>query len=96
LSGGIYVEQIKNWLDYFPKEQLLIIKTEDFYAHTGQVFSEVFNFLDISESASKEYELNYVDEYSQMPPEIELKLTDYFKPYNQELSDLLKENFNWS
>ncbi|MEG4575936.1 Wzt carbohydrate-binding domain-containing protein [Microcoleus sp. N3A4] len=96
LSRGIYVEQIKNWLDYFPREQLLILKSEDFYAHTGQVFSEVLNFLDISESASKEYEINHVDEYSQMPPKIERELTDYFKPYNQELSDLLKEDFSWS
>ncbi|MEG5038352.1 MULTISPECIES: Wzt carbohydrate-binding domain-containing protein [unclassified Microcoleus] len=96
LSRGIYVEQIKNWLDYFPREQLLILKTEDFYENTGKVFSEVLNFLDISASAIKDYEITHVDHYSQMPPEIEQKLTNYFTPYNQELSDLLKENFKWT
>ncbi|HEY9295177.1 MAG TPA: sulfotransferase domain-containing protein, partial [Phormidium sp.] len=96
LSRGIYVEQIKNWLDYFPREQLLILKSEDFLANPGKVFSEVLDFLDITASAIKEYEINNIEDYSKMPPEIEQQLTDYFKPYNQELSDLLKEDFTWT
>ena len=96
LSRGIYVEQIKNWLDYFPREQLLILKSEDFMANPAKVFSEVLDFLDITASAIQEYEINNIEDYSKMPPEIEQQLTDYFKPYNQELSDLLKEDFTWS
>lgn len=96
LSRGIYVEQIKNWLDYFSREQLLIIKSEDFYANTDKVFSQVLDFLDISASGIKEYEINHVEDYSKMPPEIEQQLINYFQPYNQELSDLLQEDFTWS
>ena len=96
LSRGIYVEQIKNWLDYFPREQLLILKSEDFLANPGKVFSQVLDFLEISASAIKEYEINNIEDYSKMPPEIEQQLTEYFKPYNQELSELLKEDFTWS
>jgi ABC-type polysaccharide/polyol phosphate transport system ATPase subunit len=96
LSRGIYVDQIKNWLDYFPREQLLILKYEDFQANSGKVFSRVLNFLDISASAVKEYEINSAEDYSKMPEAIEQQLTSYFKPYNQELSDFLKEDFNWS
>lgn len=96
LSRGIYVEQIKNWLNYFPREQLLILKSEDFYANTSKVFSEVLDFLDISASTLEEYEIHSVEDYSKMPAEIEQELTNYFKPYNQELSDLLKQDFTWS
>ncbi|MEG4146070.1 ATP-binding cassette domain-containing protein [Microcoleus sp. Pol12B5] len=96
LSRGIYVEQIRNWLDYFPREQLLILKSEDFEANTDKVFSEVLDFLDISAIASKQYEINAIEEYSKIPAAIEQQLTDYFKPYNQELSDLLKQDFTWS
>jgi Sulfotransferase domain len=96
LSRGVYVEQIKNWLDYFPREQLLILKSEDFQANPGKVFSEVLDFLDISASAIKEYEMNNVEDYSNMPTAIEQELIGYFKPYNQQLSDLLNEDFSWS
>ncbi|NJK74003.1 MAG: ATP-binding cassette domain-containing protein [Microcoleus sp. SU_5_6] len=96
LSRGIYVDQIKNWLDYFPREQLLILKCEDFEANPAKVFSRVLNFLDISVSAVKEYEISSAGDYSKMPGDIERGLTNYFAPYNQELSDLLKEDFNWS
>ena len=96
LSRGIYVEQIRNWLDYFAREQLLILKSEDFEANTDKVFSQVLDFLDISAIASKEYDINAIEEYSQIPAAIEQQLTDYFKPYNQELSDLLKQDFTWS
>lgn len=96
LSRGIYVEQIKNWLDYFPREQLLILKSEDFQLSPSKLFLQVLDFLDISASAIKEYDINNIGEYSKMPAEIEQQLTNYFKPYNQELSDLLKEDFSWS
>src|SRR5205814_1065061 len=31
LSRGIYVEQLQQWMSYFPKEQFLILKSEDLY-----------------------------------------------------------------
>lgn len=96
LSRGIYVEQIKNWLDYFPREQLLILKSEDFQANPGKEFAKVLDFLDISASTVKEYEVNSVEDYSKMPEAIEQELISYFEPYNRELSELLKEDFTWS
>lgn len=96
LSRGIYVQQIKNWLDYFPREQLLILKSEDFQANPGKEFAKVLDFLDISASAVKEYEVNSAEDYSKMPEAIEQELTSYFAPYNQELSELLKEDYSWS
>ncbi len=96
LSRGIYVEQIKNWLDYFPREQLLILKSEDFQKDSGKVFSRVLDFLDINASAVKEYQSNSAEDYSNMPKAIEQELIGYFQPYNQQLSDLLKEDFSWS
>ena len=32
LSRGIYVEQLQAWMHVFPREQFLILKSEDFYA----------------------------------------------------------------
>lgn len=53
LSRGIYVKQIKNRLDFFAREQLLILKSEDFEANTDKLFSDVLDLLDISAIASK-------------------------------------------
>jgi ABC-type polysaccharide/polyol phosphate transport system ATPase subunit len=96
LSRGIYVDQIKNWLDYFPREQLLILQSEAFQANPGKVFSRVLDFLDIDAGAVKEYEMSSVEDYSNMPRAIDRELTSYFAPFNRELSDLLQEDFSWS
>jgi len=45
LSRGLYFEQIKNWHSVFPKEQMLILRSEDFFRNTATEFRKVLAFL---------------------------------------------------
>ncbi len=45
LSRGIYVDQLQTWMSLFPREQFLILKSEEFYADPG---SSVKQVLDLS------------------------------------------------
>lgn len=95
LTRGIYVTQLKNWFKFFPRNQFLILKSEDFYFNTSDVYNKVLKFLELPEYNLQQYKQFKMRPYSSMNDEIRKKLTDYFTPYNKELYKLLGTNFNW-
>jgi len=52
---GMYYQQVKAYLEYFPKDQIKIILFEDFIADTSTVMKEVCKFLGISHSFYEGY-----------------------------------------
>jgi len=45
LARGRYAEQLECWLAHLPREQLLILRSEDFYAHPQQALERATAFL---------------------------------------------------
>jgi hypothetical protein len=100
LSKGIYVDQLRRWLDLFPREQFLILKSEDFYADPATSFKEVQTFLGLPEielhgrkKGFKQYNNNAYS--SEMDPATRKRLIEYFEPHNARLYELLEVNFEW-
>lgn len=95
LDRGIYVEQLKRWFSIFPKEQILILKSEDFFAEPAKDFSRVLNFLNLPQWKITEYNRFNGLEYQDMNPATRKQLIDYFKPHNQRLYEFLGMSFDW-
>lgn len=95
LARGRYIEFIKNWLDFFPKEQLLILKSEDFYAGAATTVKQVLEFLDLPEYQLPEYQNANPGSYQPISDSVRDWLSDYFTPYSQELEEYLGRRFNW-
>ncbi len=98
LARGIYADQLQRWMNYFPKEQFLIIKSEDFYATPDRKLQEIFLFLGLPEVApvQQEYKQFGRSTYqAKMEPEMRKRLLTYFEPYNERLSTLLGRDFGW-
>jgi hypothetical protein len=47
--GSLYYNHLKTWMDCFPKENFLVLKTDDFEKNTDAVLSALSSFLMISE-----------------------------------------------
>ena len=45
LSRGRYAEQLDAWLDVFPRENLLVLRSEDFVADADRLMNRVFAFI---------------------------------------------------
>ncbi len=96
LARGIYIDQIKHWMNYFPKEQFLIIQSEEFFADPEAILKKVHTFLGI-----QHYPLNNYSRYNPDPDSIKpdekvmTQLADYFRPYNKALEEFLGRKFNW-
>ena len=101
VARGKYAEQLENWFRYFPREQFLIIKSEDFYEKPHAIMQETFDFLGVPASMHKkqpgDYKTYNNSKYgeSKLSPEVRKRLTDYFAPHNERLYALLGRDFSW-
>jgi len=95
LERGIYLDQLKNWFEYFPQKQFLILKSEDFFSNPQSCMDEFFKFLGISEFEVKNFEKFQSGEYKKMSESTRQKLDEFFKPYNQRLYKFLGADFSW-
>lgn len=97
LDRSIYVDKLKRWMKIFPKEQFLIIQSEDFLKNTSEVFNRTLKFLNLPQWKLKEYKQfnkSHPKEI-QIEPNFRKQLVDFFKPHNEELFQFLGVNYHW-
>jgi hypothetical protein len=92
---GLYVKFLKIWLNLFPREQLLILKSEDLFKTPKSELNKIFKFLDLPEHSLQEYPKYNAGNYKSVDVEVYKILVDFYRPYNQELEDLLGMKFGW-
>jgi hypothetical protein len=98
LYKGIYVEHLARWAEHFDREQMLILKSEDFFARPQEVLQQVFRFLDLPEwepDPSEFERKRNTRRYEKMDPETRRSLEEYFEPHNQRLYDFLGRDLGW-
>ena len=107
LSRGIYVDQLQRWMGFFPKEQFLILKSEDLYSDPESTVKLTLEFLGVPGAMSKERKefKQYRDpsprgyknkeKPATMDPEVRRDLGEYFKPHNARLYEFLGRDFGW-
>ena len=99
VSRGIYVDQLLRWFEFFSKEQMLILKSEDFFERPLETLKVVLTFLDLPDwqpEASELQQRRHTGTYRQkMDLSTRRRLEAYFEPYNQRLYECLEVDFGW-
>lgn len=95
LTRGYYAKQLTEWYKYFPKEQLLVVQSEEFYKDTPRVYNEIVEYLGLNSYTLPVFEAKNALKYAKMAPETKEKLKAYFAPKNEELYELLGKRFDW-
>ena len=98
LSRGIYVDQLLRWSRFFSDEQMLVLKSEDFFERPRETLKVVLDFLDLPEwePESREIRHRHKGRYEQkMDPDTRRRLEEYFEPHNQRLYEYLGVDFGW-
>jgi hypothetical protein len=99
VSRGIYVDQLLRWFEVFSKEQMLILKSEDFFERPIETLKVVLTFLDLPDWQPEPSELQqrrHTGAYKQkMDPSTRRRLEAYFEPHNQRLYEYLDVDFGW-
>lgn len=94
---GEYAPQIRNWLEHFPREQLLVIYAEDLYRKTTETFAEVCAFLGVpyAEMATTEGYNSMPGSKDRPPQETVDALREHFGPLQAEVEELVGRPAPW-
>jgi hypothetical protein len=93
-ARGIYVDQLKRWHEHFDPDQLLVLKSEDYFADPVGTMHRVHEFLGLPKS-DEIIERRKKQPYQPMDPATRRRLEEYFEPHNQELYEYLGVDFSW-
>jgi hypothetical protein len=95
-ARGEYADQLERWLECFPREQLLILKSEAVFERPEEHLPRILDFLGLPADGGIEYSReNAVAPAHGMDAETRSRLTRYFAPLNERLSQLVGIDFGW-
>lgn len=96
-TRGHYSEQIKKYLNYFPRSNLLLLSSEKFFAEPQNTLQQIFRFVGVdADFVNKDLEpRNTGGNKTTIEPDIYEYLNDYFRPHNQALYALTGEDYGW-
>ena len=90
LWHSLYVYFLQQWLKVFPREQLLILRSEDLFTNTQDTMSQVFNFLEVGQFPKRNYKTyNSGGKYHQLQESLIKQMQDFFEPHNEKLERFL-------
>ena len=96
LSRGIYVDQLIHWSKFFSDEQMLVLKSEDFFERTPETLKLVLDFLGLPDWEPEAWKIILKGEYDQeMDPATRRRLEEYFEPHNRRLYEYLGVDLGW-
>ncbi|WP_293338844.1 sulfotransferase [Microcoleus sp. CAWBG58] len=92
---SLYAWNLKQWMNLFPREQFLILQSEEFYANPAATLSQVFNFLDLPDYQLRDYKQYNGGNYQPANDVVCQRLREYFQQHNQELAEYVQRQFIW-
>jgi len=98
VARGRYAEQLDRWLAVYPREQLLVIFSEDLYRDPDATYAQVLDFLDLPGHSLAEYRVHTRSSAWDGPPlaaGTRAQLEQSFAPHNARLASLLGTDLPW-
>ena len=94
-ARGRYAEQLERWLAAFPRDQVLVVSSEQLYADPRAVTADVLAFLGLPAHPGTTYRQLNARSYTAVPEHLRQRLLAEFRPHNERLFELLDTEFPW-
>lgn len=97
VARGLYVNQIDEILKHYPREQLLVLKSEEMFSDPQAICSRIFDFLEMPPHVVRNTQVINRGGYKKNsePSKTEGQLREFYAPYNQQLFERIGEDFGW-
>ena len=96
LSRGLYVDQLLRWSGFFRRDQMLVLRSEDFFERPMETLNQVLAFLGLTKWEPEEWEIVLKGEYDGgMNPQTRRRLKGFYRPHNERLYEYLGRDMGW-
>ena len=95
-ARGRYAEQLERWLAVFPREQLLVLSSDELGSEPERAHAQVLEFLRAAPQRLDSYPRVYEREYEPMERETRARLAAEFEEPNRRLYRLLGRDLGWA
>ncbi|MDZ7790913.1 MAG: sulfotransferase domain-containing protein [Xanthomonadales bacterium] len=92
---GRYVEQLEKWFEYFPKNQFLILNFERWVQDPASAARRVAEHVGLPAAKLNATRSNQGGYQKSMPQACRDLLTEYYRPWNRRLFDMIEEEWDW-
>lgn len=94
---GLYAQQLAEFFRWFPRSQVMVIKSELFFANAADTYRSVQQFVNISEQPlpARSKPRNVGQKNLVIPDAVSEHLREFYKQPNQELQELLPNFSIW-
>ncbi|MGH9276270.1 MAG: sulfotransferase domain-containing protein [Acidimicrobiales bacterium] len=94
-ARGVYAPQLERWWRVVPREQTLVLRSEDLFDRPATVFEEVLDFLELPHWQPPTFESLNRMAAGAMSAGAQASLVEHFRPHNRRLADLLGQDLGW-
>jgi hypothetical protein len=95
LARGRYAEQLERWFELYPREQILVLRFEEFVREPLAGLNRTLAFLGLPAATAVNLEARNTRRYPPMAEATEARLREYFEPHNRRLESLLGRPMGW-
>lgn len=96
VACGLYLEGLKEWLAHFPKEQMLVIFSEEFFENPQREVLKIYRHLGLEEYHAKDVGVARAGGYSEkIPEEAREMLQEFYREPNKQLAEYLGRELPW-
>jgi hypothetical protein len=92
---GYYAKHLKNFLSVFPREQILVVRSENLFRQPKRTFERICGHLDVKNSTGVDFRPFNRGDTDQPDPSQRRRLQEHFRDKNEELYELLDWSDGW-
>jgi lipopolysaccharide transport system ATP-binding protein len=95
VARGLYADQLERWFTHFPRDQLLVLSSQDLFARPAEVYTETLAFLGLRPWLQCDFVHRNLASYEPIDPALRARLEERFAEPNARLARLLNRDFGW-
>jgi hypothetical protein len=95
LMRSRYAEQLERWFALFHREQFHFVTLEALSSNPQGELDRVHEFLGLPPHAYEDLPKLHTAKYDSLPGDTRARLTEYFRPHNERLYELVGIDFGW-